>query len=147
MQTSCSTSSYNSESMSQIDKSQISKAFNRHFFDFLDDILSIYPECKEIQSARRSFETFRQLNPASIAKVWNAFIFIPYKSEILQGDVDFFVNKDYSADLAGKTKNADKIMEKIDNVREFVSSMSSENKAHTAKYILNLSRLSEAYCS
>ncbi len=141
------TDTTNSTSLFKIDKSQISKAFNKHFFDFLDDILSIYPECKEIQSAKRSFETFRQLNPASIAKVWNAFIFIPYKYEILQGDVDFFVNKDYSADLAGKTKNTDKIMEKIDNVREFVSTMSSENKAHTAKYILNLSRLSEAYCS
>ena len=141
------TETTNSTALFKIDKSQISKAFNKHFFDFLDDILSIYPECKEIQSAKRSFETFRQLNPASIAKVWNAFIFIPYKYEILQGDVDFFVNKDYSADLAGKTKNADKIMEKIDNVREFVSTMSPENKAHTAKYILNLSRLSEAYCS
>jgi hypothetical protein len=131
----------------QVDKSQITKAFNKHFFEFIDDMLAIYPESKEIRVARNSFETFRSLNPISIIKVWYSFIYEPYKDVILEGNVDFFVNKDYYDDINGKSRHVDAIMEKIDRVKELVSSMSPENKAHSAKYILNLSRLSEVYYS
>jgi len=133
--------------MNQIDKSQITKAFNKHFFEFIDDVLSIYPESKEIRVARQSFDTFRNLNPVSIVKVWYKFIYDPYKDAILAGNVDFFVNKDYYSDINGNSEHIDAVMEKIDRVKELVSSMSPENKTHSAKYILNLSRLSEAYHS
>lgn len=131
--------------LNKIDRSHISRTFNSHFFEFMDDILSIFPECNEIQAARNSFKTFQQLNPTSIIKAWYQFIYCPYRNEIILGNVDFFVNKDYSGDISGKTKNVDKIMEKIENVRRQVSTMDAQNKAHTARYILNLSRLSEVY--
>jgi len=133
--------------MNQIDKSQITKAFNKHFFEFMDDVLAIYPESKEIRVARQSFETFRNMNPISIIKAWYSFIYVPYTDEILSGNVDFFVNKDYYSDINGKSDYVDAIMEKIDRVKELVSTMSAENKAHSAKYVLNLSRLSEVYHS
>jgi len=134
-----------SNSHLQLERSQLITVFNKHFFDFIDDILSIYPDCATLRGARNSFETFKSLNPTSIVKVWHAFIYMPYRAEILEGNVDFFVNKDYHEDIAGKTKNIDKIMARIEDVRECVATMSAQNKAHTAKYILNLSRLSEAY--
>ena len=133
--------------MNQIEKSQITKAFNKHFFEFMDDVLAIYPESKEIRVARQSFETFRNMNPTSIVKAWYSFIYIPYMDEILSGNVDFFVNKDYYGDINGKYDHVDAVMEKIDRVKELVSSMSPENKAHSTKYVLNLSRLSEVYHS
>lgn len=133
--------------MNQIEKSQITKAFNKHFFEFMDDVLVIYPESKEIRVARQSFETFRNMNPISIIKAWYSFIYVPYTDEILSGNVDFFVNKDYYGDINGKYDHVDAVMEKIDRVKELVSSMSPENKAHSAKYVLNLSRLSEVYHS
>ena len=113
----------------------------------MDDVLAIYPESKEIRVARQSFETFRNMNPTSIVKAWYSFIYVPYMDEILSGNVDFFVNKDYYDDINGKSDYVDAIMEKIDRVKELVSSMSTENKAHSAKYVLNLSRLSEVYHS
>jgi hypothetical protein len=113
----------------------------------MDDVLAIYPESKEIRVARQSFETFRNMNPISIIKAWYSFIYVPYTDEILSGNVDFFVNKDYYGDINGKYDHVDAVMEKIDRVKELVSSMSPENKAHSAKYVLNLSRLSEVYHS
>jgi hypothetical protein len=38
------------------DKSTILKTFNTHFFDFLDDIISIFPENTDIKTARKSFD-------------------------------------------------------------------------------------------
>ena len=35
-----------------MDKSTISKAFNKLFFEFLDDILLVFPESKEITHAK-----------------------------------------------------------------------------------------------
>lgn len=130
---------------SNLEKSSIIHAFNAHLFDFLDDIIGIYPESTDIRGARASFDLVRGLNPASLIKVWYKFIYCKYADQIMVGNVDFFVSKDYGEDLSGKVKNADKIMEKIGRVRRCVQNISPENKVHVAKYILNLSRLSQAY--
>ena len=77
-----------------------------------------------------------------IVKIWNSFIVSKYKSEIEAGNLDFFVNKDYSQDVSNAA-NSDKIMESIDRLRTPVKNMSPENQAKTMKYIQNLTKLSE----
>ena len=67
-----------------------------------------------------------------------------YKDIIEAGDINFFITKDYSADLA-RNDNADKIMESIDRLRNPVKQMSPENQAKTMKYIQNLCLLSNLY--
>jgi hypothetical protein len=120
------------------------KAFNTHFFDFLDDIISIYPDNNEISSARVSFSTIKRANPTAIVKVWHLYVYAPYKTVIDQGNISFFFEKDYSGDLAALV-NANEIMKIIDKIRKPIQSMDETNKAHTAKYIQNLSKLSVAY--
>ena len=38
------------------DKASVSKAFNKHFFEFLEDILVVFPDNTEIKYAKKSFE-------------------------------------------------------------------------------------------
>jgi hypothetical protein len=77
-----------------------------------------------------------------IVKIWNAFIVSKYKSEIESGNIEFFVNKDYSNDISA-TNNSDKIMECIDRLREPIKNMSLENQAKVMKYIQNLTKLAQ----
>jgi len=126
------------------DKSIVLKAFNKIFFEFLDDIITIYPDNVEIMTAKRSANTFKRLNPSSIIKVWYSSIYRPYKSQIDEGNIDFFTEKDYSSDMCSVTNMKD-VLNMIENVREPIKNMGSKNKEHVNNYIQNLSKLSTAY--
>lgn len=126
------------------DKSVVLKAFNALFFEFLDDIISIFPENEDIRVSRGTFETFRKANPTVILKAWYVYVYLPYKDVIQEGNITFFFHKDYTEDLENAT-NQNKIMEFIDKFRGPVQEMSSENQAHSIQYMQKLSRLSVLY--
>jgi len=128
------------------DKSAILKTFNTHFFEFLDDLISIFPECKDLLIAKKSIDTIRKLNPSTVLKAWLNSVYIPYKDTIDSGNMDFFLEKDYGGDLAAMSNGGD-ILKIIDLMRERVRSMSDTNKDHSMKYMQNLSKLSMIYSS
>jgi hypothetical protein len=117
-------------------------AFNDHFFEFLNDVQNVFPQDADILTAKNALLTVRKANPKMIVKIWNAFIVGKYKNEIESGNIDFFINKDYSSDVS-TASNSDKIMESINRLREPIKNMSSENQAKVMKYIQNLTKLSE----
>ena len=130
------------------DKIVLLRAFNKQFFDFLDDLLGIYPNNVEILTAKSMFETIKGLNPTSIIKVWYLHVGVPYKTQIEAENISFFVEKDYSVDLQkNQVANASNILNMIENIRDPIKRMDSKNMAHSAKHIRNLSKLSEAYAS
>jgi hypothetical protein len=117
-------------------------AFNDHFLEFVNDVHAVFPEDADILSAKNSLITIRKANPKMIVKIWNTFIVGKYKAEIEAGDLDFFMNKDYSADLS-VSQNPDKIMESINRLRDPIRNMSPDNQAKVLKYIQNLTKLAE----
>lgn len=125
-------------------KSAIGKAFNTHFFEFLDDIISIFPENQDIPTARTSFDAIKRANPTAIIKAWYKFVYLPYAEVINAGNIDFFANKDYGNDLEN-LQNSNEIMHIIDKIRGPIRDMNEANKAHSAKYIQNLSKMSNLY--
>jgi hypothetical protein len=128
----------------KVNKSTLMRAFNSHFFEMLDDIISIFPENRDISSAKNSFELLKSSNPSIIVKVWFSNIYMKYKEVIDAGDITFFFAKDYSEDL-NALSNAGSIMTIIDKLRDPVRTMSETNKEHIAEYIKNLSKISELY--
>lgn len=128
------------------DKSTLLRSFNTHLFEFLDDIIRIFPDNLEIQTAKTSFQTIKRANPTAIAKVWFSYIYMPYREVIDSGDIQFFFQKDYSEDLS-ILQNSGEIIKIIDTLREPVSNMSETEKAFTMKYLQNLSKLSMLYSS
>jgi len=128
------------------DKSTLLRTFNNHLFEFLDDIIGIFPNNTELQIAKTSFQTIKRANPTAIAKVWHSYVYVPYRDVIDSGDIHFFFQKDYSNDLS-ILQNSNEIIKMIDTLREPVSKMSETEKAFTMKYIQNLSKLSMMYSS
>jgi hypothetical protein len=114
--------------------------FNDHFSEFVGDIQSVFPNDVDLLTAKNALGAVRKANPKLLVKIWIKYVVTPYKQEISDGDINFFINKDYSTDLA-RNDNADKIMESIDRLRNPIKQMSPENQAKTMKYIQNLSKL------
>lgn len=116
-------------------------AFNEHFLEFITYIHSLFPEDNELLVAKNSIIAIKKMNPKIIPKIWNTFVVGKYINEITRGDLDFFINKDYSTDLSSSS-NSDKIIEAIDRFREPVKTMGLEDKNKTIKYIQTLTKIS-----
>jgi hypothetical protein len=126
--------------------STILTAFNDHFIEFLDDIITVFPEDSDILASKNSMLLIRKANPRLIIQIWNSYIVGKYKSMIDAGNIDFFINKDYTDDLV-HADNSKKIVEVIDRLRNPIKSMLPEDQAKTMKYIQNLTKLSTIYGS
>ena len=122
--------------------SSILTAFNDHFTDFLNDIQSVFPEDADILTAKNALTTIRKANPKMIVKIWRVFIAEKYRDNIVAGNIDFFIDKDYGVDIL-TANNSDKIMESINRLREPIRNMGPDNQAKVLKYIQNLTKLAE----
>jgi hypothetical protein len=126
--------------------STILTAFNDHFMEFVNDIISVFPEDTDILAAKNSFGLIRKANPKMIIKIWHKFVVEKYKDVIDSDDISFFINKDYSEDL-NNAENSDKIMEAINRLRNPVKMMEPQDQKKVMKYIQNLKKLSILYNS
>ena len=129
------------------DKTLIMKTFNKQLFDFFDDIIRIVDLNEEVKVARVYFESLRKANPSILLKAWHKRITIPYGTIIDEGNVDYFLEKDYHSDMVmASIPNAREIVRIIDSsLRDPIRSMDEVNKGHCMKYVQLLSRLSVAY--
>lgn len=89
------------------------KAFNKHFFQFVDDMIQLFPENENMTKSRAYLETMKTGNPTVLVKIWHKFIYTPYHTQIENGDLTFFFEKDYSHDLC-LLPNSEQILNIID---------------------------------
>lgn len=126
--------------------STILTAFNDHFMEFVNDIISVFPEDADILTAKNSFTLIRKANPKMIIKIWHKYVVEKYEEVIESGDISFFISKDYKDDLTN-AENSEKITEAIDRLRNPVRLMTPEDQEKVMKYIQNLKKLSTIYIS
>ena len=126
--------------------STILTAFNDHFMEYLDDIIRVFPNDSDILASKNSVALIRKANPRLVIQIWNSNVVGKYRAVIEEGNIDFFINKDYSDDLV-QAENSRKIIEVIDRIRNPVKMMTPEDQAKTMKYIQNLTKLSTIYAS
>ena len=126
--------------------STILTAFNDHFMEFLDDIIRVFPNDSDILASKNSVALIRKANPRLVIQIWNSNVVGKYRAVIEEGNIDFFINKDYSDDLV-QAENSRKIIEVIDRIRNPVKMMTPEDQAKTMKYIQNLTKLSTIYAA
>jgi hypothetical protein len=127
------------------DKSLLLKAFNKQMFDFLDDIIGIVQENEQIKISRVYFETLKKANPTLLIKIWYNRVFLPYGEKIANGNIDYFLEKDYSDDLANLPNGKEVVKIINTSLREPIQQMDMTNKEHCMKYIQILCKISDAY--
>ena len=126
-----------------MDKSLYAKAFNNHLLEFFDDLLIIFPNDKDVSLGKKSCQTIIKMNITSILKMWYNYS-SPYFQQIENGDISFFIEKDYSSDIKdtySKTWTEDI----INRLRQPIKLLENSNKEKAMKYIQNLTKLSRVH--
>ena len=77
----------------------IVSAFNKHFMELVDDICDVFPDDVDIQSAKNSFILIKKANPKLLIRSWDMFVVQKYHQEIVDGKIEYFLQKDYREDL------------------------------------------------
>jgi hypothetical protein len=124
--------------------SSILKAFNKHLVDFINDIISVFPDNRDLKVTKTALQTWKRINPKSILEIWKTCITDKYKTQIEKGDYGFFINKNYKEDISGCDNSSD-ILTAIEQLRNPISLMSKDNQEKAIKYIQNLTKLSILY--
>lgn len=122
----------------------IAGAFNQHFMELVEDISRSFPDDVDIASAKNSFILIKKANPKLLIKAWDSFVVSKYKSEIENGDISYFLNKDYSEDIS-MSSSSKQISDAIDRLRRPIREMNSEDQLKIIKYMQNLSKLTNMY--
>jgi hypothetical protein len=109
----------------------------------LEDISKVYSEDSRFIRCKLYLDTLKKSNPRMIITTWKTQVTDKYEDHILAGDIDFFLNKDYTQET-GYTPTMDQALQ---DLRKAIQSMSEENKTKSLQYIQNLCKLSKLYVS
>ena len=124
----------------------ISKAFNSHFMEFLEDVMVVLPGNKNIKTAKFYVKNLNRMNPTLVVKAWHLYCVVPYADKIENGDFSYFINKDYKSDVGESDEyNSGQVLDAIEEIRKAASALSDENQKKIIKYVQNLSKLSIMY--
>lgn len=118
------------------------KVFNNHLVEFLDDVIRIFPENTDIQTGRTFIVGIKKVNPKKIIDIWKRYVNDVYSSEISEGNMNFFLNKDYTQDLQYTSGN---VLNIINKVKIQLRDTSNENKEKALKYVQNLCKICNLY--
>ena len=123
-------------------------AFNTQFFEFIDDVVKLFPDDKAILQCKQILTLAKKGNPKLIISYWFQYMTVPYFKQINDGDISFFIEKNYKDDLGNVNKDAqenEKFIKEINRLREPVRKMDDANKQICMKYIQNMAKLSKMY--
>ena len=125
-------------------KKQLLGTFIEQFFEFINDIQSVFPHDREIKLAKGKLFLIKKTNPKLLMSEFKESVTDKYSNEIVQGNIDFFIDKDYSTDL-NSVDEGKNILKKIEALRTPIKSMNKEEQSKIVSYIQNLSSLCELY--
>jgi hypothetical protein len=110
----------------------------------LEDISKVYSSDSRFVRCKLYLDTLKKTNPRMIITTWKTQVADKYEERILAGDIDYFLNKDYTQELPMYNPT---IEQAIQDLRKAIQSMSEENKNKSIQYIQNLCKLSKLYVS
>ena len=123
--------------------SSVLKAFNNHLLEFIEDVIRIFPNNLDIKTGKTFIEGVKRVNPKKIITYWRDNILMLYETEILEGDITFFVNKDYRNDIGTEAQT----LKVLEDIRGLVKETTQDNKDKAMKYLQNLTKLCKLYFS
>ena len=124
------------------------KAFIRQLEECLEDIKTTYPNIMKTDPRFVKVVTFmdalKMSNPRLIITTWKEKVNAKYKDKIFEGDIEFFIAKDYKQEASPEyyTEETEKV---INDLRQTINEMSPTNIQQCMRYIQNLCRLAEMY--
>lgn len=125
-------------------KTLILTAFNDSFVEFVTDFQGLFPDDYDLLVAKNALLALKKSNPRLLLTLWDTHIVGKYKNEIENGNLDFFINKDYTQDM-NSSSNSSQILSAIDKFRKPIKNLNENDKSQVIKYIQNLTKLCSLY--
>lgn len=127
-----------------MNKSDILSGFNNHLNELLESLIEVLPDNTELKTAYTSITTLRKANPRLIIPIWKTYVLDKYETNIMAGNLEYFLNKDYTEDVKD-TGNAVTVLEKINVVKNTIKTLDKDNLDKTVLYLQNLTKLCKVY--
>lgn len=127
-----------------MNKSDILSGFNNHLNELLESLIEVLPDNTELKTAYTSITTLRKANPRLIIPIWKTYVLDKYETNIMAGNLEYFLNKDYTEDVKD-TGNAVTVLEKINVVKKTIKTLDKDNLDKTVLYLQNLTKLCKVY--
>ena len=120
------------------------KKFNEHLLEFIDEVIKIFPKDYSLKTGRIAIKGIKKANPSLLIKYWFSYIYLPYKKEIDEGNIEFFIEKDYGEDMK-VFSDPGYFMKAIEKFRGPIREMDDFNKNRALTYVQNLCKMSYIY--
>lgn len=125
-------------------KVTLMRAFNKCFYDFMDDIMTVFEDKSVFIQAKKNGEIILSANPSILIRSWYTHLYSKYAIVIDAGDTDFFLEKDYTEDVS-QLDNSEHIMKIVNTFRTPLKQLSEENKKMAMEHIQIMSRISAKF--
>ena len=119
--------------------------FCNQLIEFIDDILTIFPNNLDLKTGKTFIVGLTKVSKRKLVGIWKTSVVDIYEEAIMNGDKEYFINKDYSEDLG--EGGTDKMMNVVEDVRKLIRNTSDENKDKAIKYLQNLTKICKLYYS
>ena len=119
------------------------KVFNNHLIEFIEDLETIFPDNIDIKTGHTFISSIKKVNPKKLIQVWKTSVYDVYGDKIFDGDIDYFLNKDYRDDLPEDTSS--KFFAILEDIRNLLKNTTIENKKKGMKYVQNLTKICKIY--
>ena len=86
----------------------------------LEDISKVYSEDARFIRCKMYLDTLKKSNPRMIITTWKTQVTDKYEEHILAGDIDFFLNKDYTQET-GYTPTMDQALQDLRKAIQYMS--------------------------
>ena len=121
----------------------LKELFCNQLLEFMDDVLTIFPNNLDLKTGKTFIVGLTKVSKRKLIGIWKTSVVDVYEDAIMNGDVEYFINKDYSEDLG--EGGTDKMMSVIEDVRGLIRNTSKENKEKAIKYLQNLTKICKLY--
>jgi hypothetical protein len=128
-----------------MNKDNLLSVFNKQFKEFVEDIAIVFPDNKDILALKLTMGQLMIITPKLIYKGYKKHVVDSYRSEILAGDINFFIDKDYNSDVQSLGGASNFMLDKIDCLRGPVRNMNATEQAKVIKYMQNMMKISDLY--
>ena len=129
-----------------MNKSGITKLFNKTFEDFLSKLVELFPNNTDVIASQTGLLALKRANPKLLISVWIENVFQKYATQIAEGNLDYFLEKDYRTDLKDILQT-ETYLDAIDRIRAPLRELTGDKLNDVIKYLQNLNTICFTYLS
>ena len=133
-----------------VNKSLLVKIFSEQVVELYRDMRIVYPNNTSIKTGLTLVEQIKTFNPKVLISKYKEGVNDEYYHQIMKGDLEFFINKDYEKDCEKQGYIGNEVKTTtawLNTIKQLYKEQGEENKKKIKKYFQNFSKICKMYYS